>query len=225
MSSLALLLSSIEDYPISPLQELDVEPTPLLAADASILAHALSSLKGQYFAPPDLQEQPETPTTSPKYRDGPDPNSEVFRNTTAFVASAFGITPKTKKEKMEENRKREENPRVERETSLAFGFSSQFTLTRPTWVPDEATLTCLNCSKPFTLLVRRHHCRAWFVFIVCKFFHESGAVICNSCSQQRIDLPFLSYGAQQRVCDSCFASLSYVQVNYFCFDTFYVAWR
>eukprot|EP00808_Paulinella_micropora_P008351 g62127.t1 len=27
------------------------------------------------------------------------------------------------------------------------------------WVPDEHTLSCLLCKKPFTLLFRRHHCR------------------------------------------------------------------
>ena len=33
----------------------------------------------------------------------------------------------------------------------------------PVWVPDAASQGCCVCSKGFTLLRRRHHCRVWYV--------------------------------------------------------------
>ncbi|KAJ2546758.1 hypothetical protein IWW35_004894, partial [Coemansia sp. RSA 1878] len=41
------------------------------------------------------------------------------------------------------------------------------------WEPDEATQTCRQCSRRFTLFVRRHHCR------------RCGLLFCDTCSAQR----------------------------------------
>ncbi|KAJ2324818.1 hypothetical protein IWW51_003091 [Coemansia sp. RSA 2702] len=41
------------------------------------------------------------------------------------------------------------------------------------WEPDEATATCRQCARRFTLFVRRHHCR------------RCGLVFCDACSSRR----------------------------------------
>ncbi|KAJ2387348.1 hypothetical protein GGI23_006298, partial [Coemansia sp. RSA 2559] len=42
------------------------------------------------------------------------------------------------------------------------------------WEPDDATAVCHQCSRRFTLFLRRHHCR------------RCGLVFCDTCSQRRI---------------------------------------
>jgi hypothetical protein len=42
------------------------------------------------------------------------------------------------------------------------------------WVPDDAADACTQCRSKFTLLRRRHHCRA------------CGAVVCQSCSGNKV---------------------------------------
>lgn len=60
------------------------------------------------------------------------------------------------------------------------------------WVPDTEAGTCKDCGLRFTVLRRRHHCRA------------CGRVFCNDCSKNRIALPSFGYDSQQRVCDECY---------------------
>lgn len=77
----------------------------------------------------------------------------------------------------------------------------------PVWIPDNATITCMQCTQDFTMLRRRHHCRA------------CGRVICAQCSSQKTSIPstaalnspfhkhlgnMLLSGPTQRVCDPCF---------------------
>ena len=52
---------------------------------------------------------------------------------------------------------------------------------------------CTNCSKVFTLLNRRHHCR------VC------GHVFCAGCSAYRVRLASSRTGKEKRACATCFA--------------------
>ena len=52
---------------------------------------------------------------------------------------------------------------------------------------------CTNCSKAFTLLNRRHHCR------VC------GHVFCAGCSAYRVRLASSRTGKEKRACATCFA--------------------
>ncbi|KAJ2803090.1 hypothetical protein H4R21_002166 [Coemansia helicoidea] len=47
-------------------------------------------------------------------------------------------------------------------------------LPRSAWESDEATAACRRCQQPFTLFVRRHHCR------------RCGLVVCDSCSSKRV---------------------------------------
>ncbi|KAF0686522.1 Aste57867_21709 [Aphanomyces stellatus] len=45
------------------------------------------------------------------------------------------------------------------------------------WVQDDAVYACFKCHAPFTLVTRKHHCRA------------CGRIFCNACSNQRLVIP------------------------------------
>ncbi|KAF1830281.1 hypothetical protein BDW02DRAFT_583004 [Decorospora gaudefroyi] len=47
----------------------------------------------------------------------------------------------------------------------------------PPWQPDNDVTQCPVCKRPFTFLLRRHHCR------------KCGRVVCASCSPHRITIP------------------------------------
>lgn len=57
------------------------------------------------------------------------------------------------------------------------------------WKPDSATNVCEQCWKDFTLLRRRHHCRA------------CGGIFCGSCSEKKMLVA--EFTTPQRVCDEC----------------------
>jgi len=61
----------------------------------------------------------------------------------------------------------------------------------PLWVKDSSTDTCPLCSKKFTLLFRRHHCR------------QCGSICCDPCSKHRRILPAIDAKEPVRVCDNC----------------------
>jgi FYVE/RhoGEF/PH domain-containing protein 5/6 len=64
----------------------------------------------------------------------------------------------------------------------------------PVWVPDERVTMCQRCHHDFSLLVRRHHCRA------------CGKVICALCSANRAPLEYRNH-EPSRVCDLCYDEL------------------
>jgi len=57
------------------------------------------------------------------------------------------------------------------------------------WVDDESVNTCQQCQEPFTMMVRRHHCR------------KCGGIFCYTCSSFTLVLP--SSNKPQRVCQPC----------------------
>ncbi|XP_056648092.1 zinc finger FYVE domain-containing protein 9 [Diorhabda sublineata] len=59
----------------------------------------------------------------------------------------------------------------------------------PLWIPDSDTTSCLHCDMKFTVLKRRHHCRA------------CGLVLCSKCCHLRFKLEYLD--AEARVCNKC----------------------
>eukprot|EP00164_Ancoracysta_twista_P003301 GFYU01004409.1.p1 GENE.GFYU01004409.1~~GFYU01004409.1.p1 ORF type:complete len:860 (-),score=269.31 GFYU01004409.1:109-2688(-) len=64
------------------------------------------------------------------------------------------------------------------------------------WVPDDASICCLVCSRRFTELYRRHHCR------------HCGSLICGACSSKKLAIENFSNKKKNRVCDSCFNQLN-----------------
>ncbi|OQR92302.1 phosphatidylinositol kinase (PIK-D) [Thraustotheca clavata] len=68
------------------------------------------------------------------------------------------------------------------------------------WVQDDAVYACFKCHTQFTLLIRKHHCRA------------CGRIFCSACSNQRLVIPIdyestpVSYALQQNSYSSAIAS-------------------
>ncbi|XP_044763023.1 zinc finger FYVE domain-containing protein 9 [Coccinella septempunctata] len=60
----------------------------------------------------------------------------------------------------------------------------------PLWIPDNEAMSCLHCDMKFTVIKRRHHCRA------------CGLVLCSNCCSLKYHLEYLN--AVARVCKKCF---------------------
>ncbi|KAJ8728217.1 hypothetical protein PYW08_016602 [Mythimna loreyi] len=65
--------------------------------------------------------------------------------------------------------------------------------TAPEWADGEV---CHRCRVAFSLMVRRHHCRA------------CGQVFCQQCSAKQSTLPKFGIEKEVRVCDACFDKVS-----------------
>lgn len=62
--------------------------------------------------------------------------------------------------------------------------------TAPVWIPDHRVTMCQHCHEEFSMMVRRHHCRA------------CGKVVCSACSASKAPLKYLQYETN-RVCIEC----------------------
>ncbi|XP_042216035.1 uncharacterized protein LOC121862108 isoform X6 [Homarus americanus] len=60
----------------------------------------------------------------------------------------------------------------------------------PFWIPDEDAPNCQECGLKFTVIRRRHHCRA------------CGRVLCAQCCHHKAPLPYMDY-KEARVCGPC----------------------
>jgi hypothetical protein len=70
----------------------------------------------------------------------------------------------------------------------------------PTWARDKNYPACISCSREFTLLLRRHHCRG------------CGLIFCAGCTPSKMQLP-TSWGIKdpKRVCLTCATQLRIAQ--------------
>ena len=78
------------------------------------------------------------------------------------------------------------------ESSLLAGLSEDQLLlgrVQPYWVPDSEAPNCMICSVRFTMVKRRHHCRA------------CGKVLCGQCCSEKMVLKYLE--REGRVCTPC----------------------
>ena len=60
------------------------------------------------------------------------------------------------------------------------------------WMDDETCKKCHSCEKPFSVLRRKHHCRA------------CGRIFCSSCSNRSIDGAEYGYQGLVRACSECY---------------------
>uniref|UniRef100_A0A8R1DK94 FYVE-type domain-containing protein n=2 Tax=Caenorhabditis japonica TaxID=281687 RepID=A0A8R1DK94_CAEJA len=93
-------------------------------------------------------------------------------------------------------------PRRERrltESELQLGKSS------PYWIPDSESPLCMLCNSKFTIITRRHHCRA------------CGRVLCGSCCNEKAILEYLQEEGKKpqavRVCQPCSAMLARIEAH------------
>ncbi|PAV90532.1 hypothetical protein WR25_27170 [Diploscapter pachys] len=73
---------------------------------------------------------------------------------------------------------------------------------QPYWIPDADSPVCMICSTKFTLLNRRHHCRA------------CGRVLCAACCKQKAALEYMKEDPKNdkaRVCTPCFTMLARIE--------------
>ncbi|XP_054161437.1 zinc finger FYVE domain-containing protein 9-like [Oppia nitens] len=66
---------------------------------------------------------------------------------------------------------------------------------KPFWIPDNETQMCMHCDIKFSLIKRRHHCRA------------CGKVLCAQCCNSRAKLLYLDCEVS-RVCQICYSVLA-----------------
>lgn len=61
---------------------------------------------------------------------------------------------------------------------------------KPFWIPDHEAPVCMHCDTRFTVIKRRHHCRA------------CGKVLCASCCNMKAALAYMNW-KEERVCSIC----------------------
>lgn len=89
--------------------------------------------------------------------------------------------------------------RVRVQSSPLSGKSGSFSMDSrlpEDWERDADVSFCNACSKRFTLLVRKHHCR------------NCGMIFCSECSQQRCKIVEKNYQTPVRVCARCHFALT-----------------
>lgn len=64
----------------------------------------------------------------------------------------------------------------------------------PLWIPDAEAMNCMHCDMKFTVIKRRHHCRA------------CGLVLCSKCCYLKHRLDYLD--TEARVCNKCYEILN-----------------
>ncbi|XP_053679568.1 zinc finger FYVE domain-containing protein 9 [Anopheles nili] len=80
-------------------------------------------------------------------------------------------------------------------TSLLSPAQAQLGKVQPFWVPDNSTKFCMQCNQKFSVIKRRHHCRA------------CGQLLCSSCCCLKAKLEYLG-DVEARVCIECDVILS-----------------
>ncbi|XP_055705238.1 zinc finger FYVE domain-containing protein 16 isoform X2 [Phlebotomus papatasi] len=81
------------------------------------------------------------------------------------------------------------------ERRLSASQGQQLGKVAPYWIPDNVTNFCMQCNLKFSLIKRRHHCRA------------CGQVLCSTCCSLRAKLEYLG-DVEARICIQCDAIMS-----------------
>ncbi|XP_012281497.1 zinc finger FYVE domain-containing protein 9 isoform X3 [Orussus abietinus] len=95
---------------------------------------------------------------------------------------------------MEENVEPERAPSPDASENSSMDIGTVLGKQPPFWVPDNDAPTCMLCDIKFTVLKRRHHCRA------------CGKVLCSKCCSRKYKLQYQG-NADSRVCIPCYHHL------------------
>ncbi|KAM7286540.1 zinc finger FYVE domain-containing protein 16 [Ixodes scapularis] len=118
----------------------------------------------------------------------------------SFDDSAINFEPGANISEQELDQLLEEEGAEEEEDSFLPPLSEEEQLlgkVKPFWIPDVDAPVCMLCDVKFTVLKRRHHCRA------------CGKVLCSSCCGHKTQLPCLE-NREGRVCLPCLTVLQRV---------------
>ncbi|KFD58836.1 hypothetical protein M514_00529 [Trichuris suis] len=85
-------------------------------------------------------------------------------------------------------------------SSGTFRLNCTLGASAPEWVPDDEWRVCMQCENHFTLIKRRHHCRA------------CGRVLCSDCCNMRAKLTYMD-GKTARVCQQCASILKHEETS------------
>ncbi|KAG8035499.1 hypothetical protein G9C98_006945 [Cotesia typhae] len=110
-------------------------------------------------------------------------------NTEKPSATTVTAAPSTNEES---GRERDPSPDVSDSSSMEFGI--MLGKQPPFWVPDSEAPNCMMCDMRFTVIKRRHHCRA------------CGKVLCNKCCNLKYRLEYQK-NVESRVCSTCYLQL------------------
>eukprot|EP01097_Dermamoeba_algensis_P011426 TRINITY_DN8860_c0_g1_i1.p1 TRINITY_DN8860_c0_g1~~TRINITY_DN8860_c0_g1_i1.p1 ORF type:complete len:444 (-),score=79.79 TRINITY_DN8860_c0_g1_i1:4-1335(-) len=135
--------------------------------------------------------------------------ASATENQQAIQDDIFVIAPAVEKKKQEEFTSIPTSSSPKNERRLAPSFVSverreedNIKYNKPQWVPDEGSMRCTKCDAPFSLILRRHHCRG------------CGKIFCNGCSNHYLLLPEdFEYSTVQRTCEDCYKKLSTINFS------------
>ncbi|XP_036331337.1 zinc finger FYVE domain-containing protein 9 [Rhagoletis pomonella] len=127
------------------------------------------------------------------------PGTQSTQNTTLGTENAESNAPSAVSCNSAPNITPDDAVATNGEVAEATGYSDPYAnlgKVPPIWVPDNMAAGCMQCHAKFTMIKRRHHCRA------------CGKVLCSVCCSQKFKLEFLSNTAESRVCLQCFLILT-----------------
>ncbi|XP_034939825.1 uncharacterized protein Sara isoform X3 [Chelonus insularis] len=107
-----------------------------------------------------------------------------------------GATPSTQDQPpvTEDPVVRERDPSPDASDSSSMEFGIILGKQPPFWVPDSEAPNCMLCDARFTVIKRRHHCRA------------CGKVLCSKCCNLKYKLEYQK-NVESRVCSTCYLQL------------------
>ncbi|XP_043275653.1 zinc finger FYVE domain-containing protein 9 isoform X2 [Venturia canescens] len=132
--------------------------------------------------------------------DGSDHEDKLSRPQTLDIVSTVTMPDNSTTGEHESLEPESETSQQQADNSQDFSESSSFESTTilgkqpPFWIPDNAALNCMLCEVKFTVIKRRHHCRA------------CGKVLCNKCCSMKYRLQYQG-NIDSRVCSPCYQLL------------------
>ncbi|XP_044742406.1 zinc finger FYVE domain-containing protein 16 [Chrysoperla carnea] len=118
--------------------------------------------------------------------------TDVVENTSDFSPSTSEVSSV---ENQEDGVIFDETSPPPQQTVIEYDNHSTLGKRSPYWIPDTDTNNCMHCGFKFTVIKRRHHCRA------------CGMVLCSKCCNMKAKLEYLG-NIVSRVCVQCYEILN-----------------
>lgn len=177
-------------------------PPGALPTSPACLSSASSSPVSSASTGPSAADLPDDAVHSENAFTGTDEATMIAdaRSLDEGTVVGFDTVPDVTDEELDRLLREEEEEGGEGERSFLPPLSEEEQMlgrVKPFWIPDEEAPACMLCFGRFTVLKRRHHCRA------------CGKVLCSSCCNQKAPLACLE-NREGRVCLPCLTVLQRV---------------